>query len=145
MTEEIKTNVSLELERDMIFKCDMGQMKVKECYIDETHEVESEMLGPNPTKLLASAVLGCISASFIYCLQKRELELESYKAEAETIVTRNEKGFYRVKEINVNLIPKSNDPKVIKRMEQCKKMFEQYCTITQSVRAGIQVNLKVES
>ena len=37
-----------------------------------------------------------------------------------------------------------DDPKVLKRMEQCKKMFEQYCTITQSVRAGIIVNLNIE-
>ncbi len=144
MSEELVTKVELELVEDMLFRCDMGNIKVKECYIDERDPNEYEMLGPNPSKLLASAVLGCISASFLYCLQKKNLKLNELTGEAVVIVARNEKGLLRVREINVELITKTSDPKVIKRIEQCKKMFEQYCTITESVRAGIKVNLKVE-
>ena len=43
----------------------------------------------------------------------------------------------------MDLIPESKDPTVLKRIEQCKKFFEQYCTITESVRAGIDVNLNI--
>ena len=143
MSEEIRSKVSIELVKDMIFACDMGEMKVKDCYIDETHQNEADMWGPNPVKLLSSAILGCLSASYIFCLQKKKFSLNDYKAEAEVVISRNEKGFLRVKEINVKLIPKTDNPDVIKRMEQCKKMFEQYCTVTESVREGIQVNLDV--
>ena len=143
MSEEIRSKASIELVKDMIFSCDMGEMKVRDCYIDETHQKEADMWGPNPVKLLASAILGCLSASYIFCLQKKKLSLNDYKAEAEAIISRNEKGFLRVKEINVKLIPKTDNPDVIKRMEQCKKMFEQYCTVTESVREGIQVNVDI--
>ena len=144
MSREIRSKVSLELEKDMIFKCDMGQMKVKDCYIDETHENEAEMLGPNPIKLLSSAILGCLSASYIFCLMKKNLSLDDYKAEAETVISKNDKGLYRIKEINVKILPNTNNPEVHKRMKQCHKFFEQYCTITESVRAGIKVNLKID-
>ncbi|MHA1270355.1 MAG: OsmC family protein [Candidatus Helarchaeota archaeon] len=142
MSEVIKTKVNLQLVKDMIFKCDMGEMKVKECYIDETNQEEAEMWGPNPTKLVGAAVLGCLSASLIFCLQKKNLKLENYEAEAEVVIARNEKDRLRIKEINVRVSPKSENPDVIKRLDQCKKFFEHFCTVTQSIRAGIPVNIE---
>ncbi|MHA1229454.1 MAG: OsmC family protein [Candidatus Helarchaeota archaeon] len=144
MSEEVRTKVKLELVDDMIFKCDMGNMKVKECYIDETNQEEVDMWGPNPVRLLAAAVLGCMSASLIFCLQKKSLKFDEFRSEAEAVIRRNEEGRLRVAGINVKIIPKSDDPKVLKRFEQCKKFFEQFCTITQSVRAGINVNVEFE-
>ncbi len=143
MTEETTTKVNMELIEDMIFKWDLGIPKVGESFIDEMHHEVDDMLGPNPARLLASAILGCLSASFVFCLQKRKLELDNLKAEAEIIIGRNDKKLLRVKEINVVLTPKTSDPTVLKRIEQCKKFFEQYCTITESVRAGIDVNLNI--
>ena len=69
MTEEIKTNIGITLEKDMIFKCDMGNMALKDCYIDETNQDEADMWGPNPSRLLGMALLGCLSASFIFCFK----------------------------------------------------------------------------
>jgi len=143
MSEETISKVSLELEEDMIFKCNLGLPKYEDWFIDESNHNADEMWGPNPSRLLASAVLGCLSASFIFCLQKRNLKLDDFKAEAEILIERNEKKLLRVKEINVSLNPETTDPIVLKRINQCKKMFEQYCTITESVRAGIDVNLKI--
>ncbi|MHA1314288.1 MAG: OsmC family protein [Candidatus Helarchaeota archaeon] len=145
MTEEVRTKVNLQLEKEMIFQCDMGIMKVEECYIDETNQDEVDKWGPDPTKLLASAVLGCLSASFIFCLQKKKLSIEDFKGEAIAVIARNEKDLLRIKEINVKLIPNSDDPAIKKRIEQCKKIFERYCTVTESVRNGIPVNVDVAS
>ncbi|MFW9945422.1 MAG: OsmC family protein [Candidatus Odinarchaeota archaeon] len=139
MSEVIKTKVGLSLEEEMIFKCDLGEMKVKDCYIDETHKEEVDMLGPNPSRMLAMAVLGCLSASFIFCLKKKEFTLEDLRAEAEVTIARNEKGFWRVKKIDVDINAKIDDPNVKKRADQCKKMFEQYCIVTQAVRDGINI------
>ena len=128
----------------MIFKCDLGDLKVKDCYIDETNISEVDMIGPNPSRLLGLALLGCLSASFIFCLKKKSLTLEDLKADAEIHIGRNEKGFLRVLKIDVNIKTTINDPGTRKRAEQCKKMFEQYCTVTQAVREGIEVNVNVE-
>ena len=143
MTEEIKTKVGLNLESGMLFKCDLGEMKVKDCYIDEEHYKEVDMLGPNPSRMLGLAVLGCLSASFVFCLKKRNYNVEDLKAEAEVTIRRNEKGFWRVKKINVHIKPKIDDPDTKKRADQCLKMFEQYCIVTQAVREGINVEVKV--
>ncbi|MCK4379865.1 MAG: OsmC family protein [Candidatus Lokiarchaeota archaeon] len=139
-----------ESESQMIFKCDLGNLKVKDCYIDEEHREEVDMLGPNPSRLLALGVLGCLSASFIFCLKKRNFKLDDFAAEAEVVITRNEKGFWRIKKIDVDIEPKIEEPKTLKRAKQCLKQvkdgysfFEQYCIVTQSVRAGIEVNVNL--
>ncbi|MFW9772143.1 MAG: OsmC family protein [Candidatus Heimdallarchaeota archaeon] len=143
MTETIKTKVRISLEEEMIFKCDLGEMKVKDCYIDDTHKDEVDMLGPNPSRMLGLAVLGCLSASFIFCLKKREFNLKDLKAEAEVTVARNEKGFWRVKKISVDINSKIEDPETRKRADQCRKMFENYCIVTQAVREGIDVEVNL--
>lgn len=144
MSEGMKTKVGLSLEKGMIFKCDLGEMKVKDCYIDEEHPEEVDMLGPNPSRMLGMAVLGCLSASFIFCLKKKEFKVEDLKAEAELTIARNEKGFWRVKKIDVNIKPKIDNPDTRKRADQCKKMFEQYCIVTQAVREGIDVEVNLD-
>ncbi len=143
MTEGLKTKVGLTLEEEMIFKCDLGEMKVKDCYIDEAHKDEVDMLGPNPSRMLGMAILGCLSASFIFCLKKRNLSVDDLKAEAEVTIARNQKGFWRVKKIDVNIDVKIDDPETRKRADQCRKMFEQYCVVTQAVREGIDVEVNL--
>jgi len=143
MSEEMKTKVGLSLEQEMIFSCDLGDMKVKDCYVDDTNKDEVDMLGPNPTRMLGLALLGCLSASFIFCLKKRNLTLDDLKAEAELTIARNKKGFWRVKKIDVDIDIKISDPDTRKRADQCRKMFEEYCIVTQAVREGIDVEVKV--
>jgi len=153
ISDEMKTKVGLKLdefESQMIFKCDLGDMKVKDCYIDEEHHKEVDMMGPNPSRMLALGVLGCLSASFIFCLKKRDFKVDDFNGEAEVTITRNEKGFWRIKKIDVDIEPKIEDPETLKRAKQCLKQlkdgynfFEQYCIVTQSVRAGIEVNVNL--
>ena len=154
ISNEMKTKVGLKLdefESQMIFKCDMGNMKVKDCYIDEEHQEEVDMLGPNPSRMLALGILGCLSASFIFCLKKRNFKVDDFKGEAEVTIAKNESGFWRVKKINVEIKPKIEDPETLKRAKQCLKttkdgisFFEQYCIVTQSVRSGVEVNVNIE-
>ena len=143
MSEGMKPKVGITLEKEMIFSCDLGDMKVKDCYIDDTHRNEVDMLGPNPSRMLGLALLGCLSASFIFCLKKKNLTLDDLKAEAELTIARNEKGFWRVMKVDVDINIKISDPVTHKRADQCKKMFEQYCIVTQAVREGIDVEVNL--
>ncbi len=144
MSEPKKLKVGLSLEKEMIFKCELGEMKVKDCYIDEEHDVEAAMWGPNPSRMLGMAILGCLSASFIFCLKKKNLSLSDLKAEAEVSIARNDKGFWRVNNIDVIIKMDIDDPETRKRADQCKKMFEQYCIVTQAVREGIDVKVNLD-
>ncbi|NVM18000.1 MAG: OsmC family protein [Candidatus Lokiarchaeota archaeon] len=143
MVEGMKPKVGITLEENMVFKCDLGDMKVKDCYIDDTHKNELDMLGPNPSRMLGLALLGCLSASFIFCLKKKNLTLDDLNAEAELTIARNKKGFLRVMKVDVDINIKISDPVTRKRADQCKKMFEQYCVVTQAVREGIDVEVNL--
>ena len=143
MSEGMKPKVGITLEKEMIFKCDLGDMQVKDCYIDDTHKDEVDMLGPNPSRMLGLALLGCLSASFIFCLKKKNLSIDDLNAEAELTIARNKKGFWRVMKVDVDINIKISDPDTRKRADQCKKMFEQYCIVTQAVREGIAVEVNL--
>ncbi len=49
-----------------------------------------------------------------------------------------------ITKIEVKITPKIDDPEVRKRADQCKKMFENYCTVTASVREGINVEVNLD-
>ncbi len=142
--DKISTHVGISLEKEMIFKCELGEMNIKDCYIDEVHENEAEMWGPNPSRMLGMATIGCLSASFIFCMKKKNFNIENLETNAEVIIERNEKGYWRVKKIDVNIKPKLDSPEMKKRAEQCRKFFEDYCVVTQAIREGIEVDVKFE-
>ena len=144
MVEELKTKVGLKQQEEMIFKCDLGQLKMQDLYIDEKHKQETERIGPSPIKLLALSILGCLAASFTFCLQKKNFILSDLEGKAEVTIARNDKGFWRVKKIDIIIIPKVDDPKMRKRVDQCRKFFEQYCIISESLRNGIDLDVNLE-
>ncbi|UCD02024.1 MAG: OsmC family protein [Promethearchaeota archaeon] len=144
MSDELKTRVNLKLEEQMLFKCDLGQNKMHNIYIDERQRKETDKIGPSPAKLLGLSLLGCLAASFEFCLRKRDFSIKDLDGTAEVIIARNEKGFWRVKKIDIDIIPLVDDPKMRKRADQCKKFFEQFCIISESLRKGFEVNINLK-
>ena len=144
MSNESKVKVGIKLEEEMTYKCDLGQIKMEDLFIDETNKRLSDKIGPNPSSLLALSVLGCLAASFTFCLKKKNFALTKLDGKAEVVIKRNEKEFWRVKKIDVNITPKIDNPKLRKRADQCKNFFEQYCIIAESVRDGIEVNVNLD-
>jgi len=151
MIHEESTKIHLKLEKDMIFKSIFGYEKFKELLIDETLEEKKELVGPNAATLLGLAVMSCLSASFLFCLSKRNLTLDDLEAHAEVSFKKIEKGYTRIKKIDVKIIPKTQNPEVLKRINQCvrkfkngKMFFEETCIITPSVEQGIEVNVNIE-
>ncbi len=143
MVKVLKTKVGLKQEEEMIFKCDFGSLKTVNLYIDEKNKKEDEKMGTSPAKLLALSVLGCIAASFSFCLQTKNFSLSGLEGKAEVTIARNDKGFWRVKKIDVEMIPKIDTPEIRKRADQCKNYFEQYCIILESLRTGFEVSVNL--
>ena len=99
--------------------------------------------GPTPSQLLVAAVTNCLSASLFFALQK-------YKQDAGGIVTtgtaridRDENKRLRVQEIAITLRLGKNGSE-IDQLDRILTQFEEFCTVTQSVRRGIPVNVTVE-
>ncbi len=140
MPDEYKSEVGIRLEEEMLFKCDLGQIKMDNLFIDDRHKKSKDKIGPNPSKLLALSLLGCMGASFAFCLQKKNFSLSDFEGKAFITSKRNEKGFWRIKKINIELQPKIDSPKMRKRAEQCQKFFEQFCIISESIKEGIEIS-----
>lgn len=152
MVHEENTKVKIKLDKELIFRSSLNVTKTKEIFIDETIEKSETPVGPDAASLLGLGVVSCLCASFIFCLQKRDLSLDDLEGDAEVSFYTTDDGFMRVKQIDVKIIPKSNDPDVIKRIRQCTRemrdgemMFEKTCIITPSVREGFDVNVNIKT
>ena len=109
--------------------------------VDET-KPEGEGSGPDPTRLLSTAVGHCLSSSLIYCLNKARIPIKKLETTATTNLFRNEKGRLRIGSIDIQIDLKVN-PEDKTRVNRCLTLFEDYCTVTQSIRKGIQVNVNI--
>ena len=105
----------------MIFKCDLGQIKMNNLFIDEQNKKSIDKIGPNPTKLLALSVLGCLAASFAFCLRKKNFSVSDIEGKAVITSKRNEKGFWRLKKIDIKLNPKIIIQKCVKKQINVRK------------------------
>jgi organic hydroperoxide reductase OsmC/OhrA len=97
-------------------------------------------VGPTPVGLLAAAVGGCLSASLTLCLNKAHLEPDAVNAHVRARVGRNAAGRLRVEAIDVDLTPcfPGTDSS---RFERCKALYEDFCTVAESVRHGIPIKV----
>jgi uncharacterized OsmC-like protein len=101
-----------------------------------------EGAGPNATRLLAVATGQCMSSSLIYCLKKARIPIINLETTVKMNLFKNEKGLTRIKNIDIQIDLEINEEDK-KRLQRCLTIFQDYCTVTQSIRNGIQVNVKV--
>ena len=115
---------------------------IPELIVDET-KPDGEGSGPNQTRLLSTAVGHCMSSSLIYCLKKARITIKNLETTVKTNLYRNENGRLRIRSIDlqIHLKVKKEDEN---RINRCLTLFEDYCTVTQSVRKGISVNVQIQ-
>jgi len=98
--------------------------------------------GPSPIQLLASAVGNCLSSSLLFALRKFKQKPEPLAAEVTAEVGRNAENRLRVLAIRARLtlgVPGGT----LEHLDRVLGQFEQFCTVTQSVAAGIPVTVQV--
>ena len=98
--------------------------------------------GPNAAAVVAAAIGDCLASSFAFCLRKVRLEPVDMSASVVAHVVRNEQGRFRISGIDVELAPEvlEHDRP---RLDRCERLFEDFCIVTESVRRGIPVNVKI--
>lgn len=98
--------------------------------------------GPNPTRVLAVAIGNCLAASLVFAMRKLGNRPEPVRAEATLETVRNPQGRWRVGRVAVDLhlgIPAADAKNLARVLDQ----FEDYCIVTQSVRPGFPVDVRV--
>lgn len=98
--------------------------------------------GPAPTHLLGAAVGNCLSASLLFACTKYKQQPGPLAAEVSVDVGRNAERRLRVLGMSARLtmgVP----AEAIEHLDRILGSFEEFCTVTASVRAAIPVTVQV--
>jgi organic hydroperoxide reductase OsmC/OhrA len=98
--------------------------------------------GPNAPRLLGVAIGHCLASSLLFCLGKARVPVEDLSVRVEGTIARNDEGRLRVTELRVTIsptVPTADQD----RMQRCLGLFEEFCTLTASVRKGIPIHVNV--
>jgi uncharacterized OsmC-like protein len=136
---EKEFSVSMELVDNYRFLVDFGSYG--ELVSDEPEPL-GEGQGPNPSRILAASVANCLAASLMFALRKFKDEPGKVSAEVKGHLDRVD-GRWRIVSMDVD-IKLGNASATLSHLERALEQFEDFCVVTQSVRKGIDVNVKVE-
>lgn len=98
--------------------------------------------GPAPTHMLLAAVANCLSASLLFSLQKFKQDPGGITTTASCTVDRNEKNRLRVQRIDVT-IQLAREGTELAHLDRALTQFRDFCTVSQSVQAGIPIAVTV--
>lgn len=133
-------NVTLAQESDFRFAISYAEGKPP-FYGDEPPPLGNGT-GPSPSQLLAAAVGNCLSDSLLFALRKFKQKPEPIHTESTAIIDRNAENRLRVLNIVVKLtvgVPRAS----LEHLDRVLAQFEEFCTVSQSVRQGIPIQVEV--
>ncbi|HEX9563345.1 MAG TPA: OsmC family protein [Gemmatimonadaceae bacterium] len=140
-THAVPFQVALTLTEGYAFDVDPLLPGVAPFTIDESPPLGTGR-GPNPARVLASALAGCLGASLLFSMRKMRIDVRDLTVRATGTMTRNERGRLRVGSIQVDLTP-TVAAADLDRLARCVATFEDYCVVTQSVRPALEVMVNV--
>ena len=141
--ESRQFTISIDCIKDFEFRVKFDKPQHQDLIMDEPPPVGQDS-APNPSRILASAIGGCLSASLLFSARKLRLDVQGIHADIKVQHARNEKGRLRIGKIDVEITPAIGEPDPHK-LQRCLDMFEDFCVVTQSVRSGIDVSVSVKT
>ena len=99
--------------------------------------------GPAPNHMLLAAVVNCLSASLVFALQKFKQDPGELKATATPEMGRNADKRLRIVGINVKL-ELGRPAAELEHLDRVLAQFEDFCTVSMSVRQGIPIGVRVQ-
>ena len=98
--------------------------------------------GPNPSRMLVASIANCLSASLLFAMRKFKNEPGPLRTTATATIGRNADKRLRVLGVVVDVhlgVPAAG----LVMLERILAQFEEFCVVTQSVRASIPVTVRV--
>lgn len=141
MSEDTVHHVTVRLARDYEFVAEFNDVPGAPSVMFDEPQPLGGGKAPNAAAMLGAAVGNCLSASLAFCLRKARIELLDLTAHVKTHVVRNEKGRFRISGIDVELAPSLGRTEA--PIGRCEELFEDFCTVTASVRHGIPVRVSL--
>lgn len=141
MSESHVFTLELEQLRDFEFRVKFDWPDVADLDLDEPEPL-GRASGPNAARLIGAAVANCLSSSLLFCMRKFKQSPGPMRAEVKGELVRNERGRMRIGRFDVT-IRLAEDAAAIGHLDRCMAQFEDFCVVTESVRHGIPVGVRV--
>lgn len=142
MSEQLAFTIHLEQEQGFEFRVKFDWPGNADLVLDEPEPLGAKR-GPNAARLVAAAVANCLSASLVFCLRtKFKQDPKPLRASATGHLARNAHGRLRIGGIEVK-IELGEESGAIGHLGRCMEQFEDFCIVTESIRHGIPVSVKV--
>ncbi len=122
------------------FTVDFGQT-IPALLVDETEPI-GRGEGPSPEQMLLTGVVNCLCASLFFALTKFQQDAKGITAVGRCAIDRNEEGRLRVKGIEVS-IELGAEASALPKIERVISQFENFCTVSESVKSGIPVTVEI--
>jgi len=132
--------VLLDYTKNLHFKA--SARNFKDFDVDEPVSFHGTDLGPSAVEYLLIGIGGCLGTTFIYCLQKNNVDLEALEVVVDGKLSHaGPKMLLRLVDVEVDLkfMPKGTSSEV--EINKCMKEFTEYCIVTNSIREGVNVNV----
>lgn len=111
-------------------------------YFSDEPDPVGDACGPSTPALLGSALGHCLSAALLEALRKARLEVLGTETEALVLVKPNTEGLPRIDHVEITIRPRL--AVLSPRAERCAEIFERHCTVTSSVKQGLDVRVNVD-
>lgn len=98
--------------------------------------------GPSPSQMLMAAVANCLCASLTFALQKFKQDPGTVVATVTADMGRNEGGRLRIQSFSVDIRLGAQGPDLA-HLDRVLAQFEEFCTVSMSVRQGIPIAVSV--
>jgi uncharacterized OsmC-like protein len=135
-------SISVDREKGYVFRTRFDKPHYPGLITDEPAPL-GEDSAPNATRILAAAVGNCLAASLLFCVTRKGGHAGGIHGDVKVTIGRNENKRLRVTGLQVRLSPEFDDSSRAKAKE-CLGLFEEFCTVTASIRQGIPVEVHVE-
>ncbi len=145
MTEEKEFTYEVNMKKleNYKFIVDFGKKSIPSLLMDETKDIPGgEETGPTASMLMGAAVGNCLSASLVFCLSKKRVNLKNLKTMITLKRKRNDKGYWSISEIVVDLQPEIAEEDRA-RFDQCVEIFRNYCIVSNSIETGIPLTVNI--
>ena len=142
MSDPNTFTLQLEQVQDFEFRVKFDWPGVPDLLLDEPEPLGGGR-GPNAARVLAAAVANCLSASLVFCMRNKFRQKPGpVRASVTGRLDRNERGRVRVGALDVTL-QLSDKAEDIHHLDRCNEQFEDFCVVTESIRSGIPVGVRV--
>ena len=142
MSERETIQLTITQESDYAFRVAFDDTALPSLLADEAPPLGSGK-GPDPGRLLGAAIGNCLSASLLFALRKFKNQPGTIVARVRIEHARNERKRLRIGKVAVEIaLPEAAADYA--EIERILAQFEQFCTVTESVRVGIPVEVTVK-